>query len=60
MKRKKSKKPNLKKRITIIAITAIILWILSFYIYTTYQNIEINPTNYETQKLQSTQSEQTV
>ena len=60
MKRKKLKKPNPKKRITIIAITAIILWILSFYIYTTYQNIEINPTNYETQKLQSTQSEQTV
>ena len=60
MKRKKIKKPNPKKRITIIAITAIILWILSFYIYTTYQNIEINPTNYETQKLQSTQSEQTV
>lgn len=60
MKRKKRKKPNPKKRITIIAITAIILWILTFYIYTTYQNIEIQPTKYETQKLQSTQSEQTV
>lgn len=60
MKRKKIKKPNPKKRITTIAITTIILWILSFYIYTTYQNIEIQPTNYETQKLQSTQSEQTV
>ena len=60
MKRKKSKKPNPKKRITAIAITATILWILSFYIYTTYQNIEIQPANYETQKLQSTESEQTV
>lgn len=60
MKRKKLKKPNPKKRVTAIAITAIILWILTFYIYTTYQNIEIQPTNYETQKLQSTQSEQTV
>ena len=60
MKRKKVKKTNPKKRITAIAITAIMLWILAFYIYTTYQNIEIQPQSYETQKLQSTQSEQTV
>ena len=60
MKRKKLKKPNAKKRITAIAIATIILWILAFYIYTTYTNIEIQPQNYETQKLQSTQSEQTV
>lgn len=60
MKRKRLKKPNAKKRITAIAIATIILWILAFYIYTTYTNIEIQPQNYETQKLQSTQSEQTV
>lgn len=60
MKRKRLKKRNAKKRITAIAIATIILWILAFYIYTTYTNIEIQPQNYETQKLQSTQSEQTV
>lgn len=37
-----------------------ILWVLGFYLYTTYTNIEINPQNYETQKLQSTVEAQTV
>ena len=60
MKRKRRKKINHKKRIITITIIAMILWIFSFYIYITYNKIEINPINYETEKLQSTQSEQTV
>ena len=60
MKRKRRKKINHKKRTITITIIAMILWIFSFYIYITYNKIEINPINYETEKLQSTQSEQTV
>ncbi len=36
------------------------LWVFGFYLYTTYQNIEINPSNYETTKIQSTIDAQTV
>ena len=58
MKRRKRKNP--RKKALIISITAILIWILGFYIYTTYNKIEINNKNYETQKIKSTQSEQTV
>lgn len=58
MKRRKRKNP--RKKALIISITAILIWILGFYIYTTYNKIEINNQNYETQKIKSTQSEQTV
>ena len=54
------KRRNTRKKIIITAIILILLWILGFYLYTTYQNIEINPQNYETQKTQSTTQEQTV
>ncbi len=57
---KKKKVKNYKKRIIITAIIAILLWIAGFYIYITYQNIEIDATNYETTRLQSTTNEQTV
>ena len=60
MKRKRGKKTDPKKKIIAITIITIILWIFAFYIYTTYQNIQIEDTNYQTQKLQSTQYEQTV
>ncbi len=60
MKRKRLKKTNPKKKITIISILIVLLWIFGFYIYNTYRNIEINNQNYETTKLQSTQSVQTV
>ena len=49
----------MKKKI-ITTIIAILLWIAGFYIYITYQNIEIDTTNYETTRLQSTTNEQTV
>ncbi len=60
MKRKRGKKTDPKKKFIAITIITIILWIFAFYIYTTYQNIQIEDTNYQTQKLQSTQYEQTV
>lgn len=37
-----------------------ILWILGFYMYATYNQIEINNTSYEAERLQSTIEEQTV
>ena len=58
MKRKK-KMSNLKK-VILTFIILLLVWIFGFYLYTTYQNIEINPQNYETQKTQSTTQEQTV
>lgn len=57
--RRKKKMSNLKK-VLITFFTIMILWVLGFYLYTTYTNIEINPQNYETQKLQSTVEAQTV
>ena len=49
-----------KKKAIIIFITLITLWILGFYLYNTYKNIEIKQNNYETTKVQSTIQEQTV
>lgn len=57
--KKKKKMSNLKKAI-ISCITLIFIWILGFYLYTTYSNIEINTQNYKTTKLQSTVEAQTV
>lgn len=37
-----------------------LLWIFGFYLYVTYNNIQINTTNYETTKIQSTIQTQTV
>lgn len=57
--RKKGKKKNTKK-ILITTISLIILWIFSFYIYITYNNIQIDTSNYETTRTQSTIEAQTV
>lgn len=59
LKRKK-KKSNPKKVMITGAIIAILLWIFSFYLYTTYNNIEINPSNYETTRILSTPDPQIV
>lgn len=60
MKRRKYQKKNNLKRVIIGFIIAVIIWILAIYLYITYQNIEINNNNYQTEKLQSTESKQTV
>lgn len=57
---RKRKKMSNEKKVFITLIIAILLWIFGFYLYTTYQNIEINPSNYETTKTQSTLNLQTV
>lgn len=60
MKRRKYQKKNYLKRTIIGFILAVIIWILGIYLYITYQNIEIKDANYETEKLKSTESVQTV
>lgn len=57
--KKKKRKSNLKK-ILISSILLIVLWILVLYLYTTYNNIEINNDNYKVTRLQSTVEAQTV
>ncbi len=60
MKRRKYQKKNYLKRTIIGFILAVIIWVLGIYLYITYQNIEIKDANYETEKLKSTESVQTV
>ena len=59
-KRKKYTKKSIRKKVIITSTILILLWIFGFYLYTTYQNIEITPSNYETTKIQSTIEEQTM
>lgn len=49
-----------RKKVTTISIILIILWILGFYLYITYQKIEIQDNSYTATKLKSTIQEQTV
>lgn len=57
---KRKKKMSNQKKVIITVILAMALWIFGFYLYTTYQNIEINPSNYEATKVLSTSEAQTV
>ena len=54
------KKKNKSKRIIIVSVFLVLIWIFGFFLYTTYQNIEVNDGNYTAQKQLSTISEQTV
>ena len=56
---RRSKKNNSKK-IIIISVFFIFIWVFGFYLYTTYQNIEITPNNYTAERQLSTNTEQTV
>ena len=58
--KKKKKKVSNSKKVVIVAILAIIIWIFAFYLYTTYTNIEIDKSNYETTRVLSTPNLQTV
>ena len=56
---KKGKKTkSIKKLLITLAIISIIL-VISFYMYITYQNIEIDDNNYTASRTISTQEEQT-
>lgn len=54
------KKKNKLKKIIFVSIFLILIWIFGFYLYTTYQNIEINEGSYTAEKQLSTIKEQTV
>lgn len=60
MKKNKRRKMSNLKKVTITFIILLFFWILGFYIYFTYKNIEIKEPNYETSKTLSTIQEQTV
>ncbi len=57
---KKRKQKNYKRKAIIITIISIFLWIFGFYLYTTYKNIDITPSEYETTKTLYTENLQTV
>ena len=54
------KRKNNSKKIIIVSIFFIFVWIFGFYLYTTYQNIEINQNNYTAERQKSTIEEQTM
>lgn len=58
--RKSKKRKSTTKKIIITTIISLLLWIIGFYIYVTYNNIEIYDSNYTAEKTQSTIEEQTV
>ena len=57
---RRAKKKSTGKKIIITTIILLIIWLLGFYIYVTYNNIEIYDANYTAEKTQSTIEEQTV
>ena len=58
--RRAKKRKSSGKKIMITMIVLLLLWILGFYVYITYNNIEIYDSNYTAQRTQSTIEEQTV
>ena len=60
MKAKRVKRESKLKRIVTTSIIILIVLLVSVYLIYTYKGIEINNSNYETEKTQSTVSEQTV
>jgi len=56
----KRKKISNGKKVIIVFLLLIFLWISGFYMYTTYNNIEIDNRGYEATKIQSTVEAQTV
>ena len=57
---KRYKRKSKAKPILLTIITLSFISIISIYLYYTYENIEIDNTNYQTQKVISTKEEQTV
>ncbi|MCI8384220.1 MAG: PDZ domain-containing protein [Clostridia bacterium] len=56
----RKRKINQKKKIIITASMTIIVWVFVFYLYHTYNNIEIKDVQYETTRTLSTPNTQTV
>ncbi len=57
---KVKRKISNQKKVIIIAFFTIVVWISVFYLYITYNNIEIKANNYEATRILSTPSTQTV
>ena len=57
---KRRRKMNKKKKVFITFIVLLLVWISGFFMYHTYQNIEIDNNSYIATKAQSTTEEQTV
>lgn len=57
---KKGKKKSKLKKVITVFIFSLFVWIFGFYLYVTYQNIEIYNNNYIATKAQSTENVQTV
>ncbi|MCI8471286.1 MAG: hypothetical protein HFJ35_07555 [Clostridia bacterium] len=57
---KVKRKISNQRKVIIIAILAIIVWISVFYLYITYNNIEVKDNNYEATRILSTPSTQSV
>ena len=60
MKAKRVKRKSNLQRVVTTSIFSVIILVISIYLYDTYKNIDINNYNYETEKIQSTVTEQTV
>lgn len=60
MKAKRIKRESNLKKILTISITLMVIFSISVYLFDTYKNIDISNTNYETEKVQSTLTEQSV
>ena len=56
----KKRKSSVRKRAWRIFIVLTIIWIIGVFMFNTYQNIEIDNSNYVVTKVQSTVFEQTV
>ena len=60
MKAKRIRRKNNLRRVITTSIILIVIFSMSIYLYDTYTRIDISNSNYETEKVQSTISEQTV
>ena len=60
MKARRIKKISNLKKVIIVSSISMIMFSILVFLYDTYKNIDINKTNYETEKVQSTVIEQTV
>ncbi len=58
MKAKKRKSSG--KKVLIVFLVVLFVWVFGFYLYSTYQKIEIDNSNYQTERVLSTIEEQTV
>ena len=58
MKAKKRKSSG--KKVLIVFLIVLFVWVFGFYLYSTYQKIEIDNSNYQTERVLSTIEEQTV